>query len=90
MSKKTAVVVRDRQSEALRMAIGLTLMDDAIDIFLLNRQLEQSEHTSMSIDVIHEMEMDIYSNIEQGEDVKLLTSSEFANKLLEYDHILPY
>jgi len=90
MSKKIAVVVRDRQAEALRMAIGLTLVDDVIDIFVLNRKLQHSDKTNLNIETIQELEMNIYSNIEQGEGVKLLSGSELANTLLSYDHVLPY
>ena len=90
MSKKIAVIARDRQAEALRMSIGLTLMDDIIDIFVLNRKLEYSEKTGLSIDTIREMEMNLYSNIEQGEGVKFIPGPELANTLLSYDHILPY
>ena len=90
MSKKIAVIVRDRQAEALRMAIGLTLMDDTIDIFLLNRPLEYSPQTELSIETIREMEMNLYSNIQQSDDLQYLSGPEFANNLLDYDHILPY
>jgi len=90
MSKKIAVIVRDRQPEALRMAIGLTLVDDVIDIFVLNRKLERSDKTNQNIETLHELDMNIYSNIEQGDDVELLSDSELANSLLSYDHTLPY
>lgn len=90
MSKKIAVVVRDRQAEALRMAIGLTLMDDTIDIFLLDRKLSHSEKTELNIDTVAEMEMGLYSNLKQGPEVKFINTAELANRLLEYDHVLPY
>lgn len=90
MSKKIAVIVRDRQSEALRMSLGLTLMDDAIDIFVLNRILERSKKTALNIETIKEMGMQIYSNVEQGKEVKFIPTVEIAGLLLSYDHILPY
>lgn len=90
MSKKIAVIVRDRQVEALRMAIGLTLVDDVIDVFLLNRKLERSDKTNLNIETLQDLEMNIYSNIEQEGDVKLLSDSELANSLLSYNHTLPY
>ncbi len=34
-ARNIAVVVRDRQSEAMRMALGLILIDDRVDVFLL-------------------------------------------------------
>lgn len=90
MSKKIAVIVRDRQAEALRMSIGLTLMDDVIDIFVLNRRLEHSEKIDLNIETVREMEMNLYSNIEQGDKAKFMPGPELANALLSYDHILAY
>ena len=90
MTKKIAVIVRDRQIEALRMSIGLTLVDDEIDLFVLNRKLEQSEQTALNNETTQDMEMKIFSNIEQGEPVQYLAGQEMANTLLTYDHILPY
>jgi hypothetical protein len=36
VGKKIAVLIRDRQEEGLRMAVGLTLMDDTVDIFVMD------------------------------------------------------
>jgi transcriptional regulator with XRE-family HTH domain len=90
MSKKIAVIVRDRQSEALRMSLGLTLKDDAIDIFVLNRILERSKKTALNIETAKEMGIQIYSNVEQGKEVKFIPTAEMAESLLSYDHTLPY
>lgn len=90
MSKKLAVVLRNRQSEALRMSIGLILMDDLVDVFVLNHKLEHSEHTALNIETIQEMEMKLYSNIEQGDEVSFITMADMADKLLTYDHVLAY
>ncbi len=43
MAKRIAVLVRDRRGEALRMALGLTLMDDAVDVYLLDGRFEAPE-----------------------------------------------
>ena len=90
MSKKIAVLVRDRQDEALRMAIGLTLVDDAVDIFLPNRKLTHNEKSALNIDTIKKLHMKIYSNLEQDGDVQFINDHELANRLLDYDHVLPY
>jgi len=90
MSKKIAVVVRDKQEEALRMSIGLTLMDDSVDIFCLNQKLARNKRTALNIDTIRELELNIYSNVEGDAETAYLPTSEFANRLLTYDHILPY
>lgn len=90
MSKKIAVVVRDRQDEALRMAIGLTLMDDEIDVYLPNRKLTRTDKNALNIDTLKEMDIKLYSNIEQEDDVNILSAQEMAGRLLVYDHALPY
>ena len=90
MSKKIAVVVRDRQEEALRMSIGLTLMDDSVDIFCLNQNLARNKRTALNIDTIKELELNIYSNVEDDAETTYLPTAELAKRLLTYDHILPY
>ena len=90
MSKKIAVVIKDdRQDEAIRMSIGLTLMDDSIDIFLLDRKLVRKKDNELNIETLDEMDIKIYSNIEDAESSYLPTAT-MAKNLLTYDHILPY
>ena len=90
MNKKLAVVIRTRQSEALRMSIGLILVDDTVDVFVINHKLEHSEHTALNIETIQEMEMNIYSNIVHGDEVTYISMPDMAGKLLTYDHVLAY
>ena len=90
MSKKIAVVVRDRQDEALRMSIGLTLMDDEVDVFLLNRKLVKTKENELNIDTLGEMDINIFSNIEDCPGTSYLPTASMARDLLTYDHILPY
>ena len=90
MSRKLAVVIRKEQSEALRMSIGLILMDDIVDIIVLNNILERSKETAFNIETVHEMDMKIYSNVEQGGDVRFIPTPKMAEKLLTYDHVLAY
>ena len=72
------------------MSLGLILMDDIVDIIVLNNKLDDSKETMLNIETIHEMEMNIYSNVEQEGDVKFIPSPELAEKLLTYDHVLAY
>jgi len=90
MSKKLAVVIRNRQAEALRMSIGLILLDDTVDIFVLNNKLERSEQTAFNLETVQEMEMKIYSNVAQEDDISYIATPEMAKKLLTYDHVLAY
>jgi len=91
MVKKIAVLVRDRQSEALRMSLGLTLVDDIIDVYMLNEKFAETEQDLLNIELMQEMEMKIYTSSKQNnENMEYLSSDEIAHKLLEYDHVLPY
>ncbi len=90
MVKKIAVLVRDRQGEALRMSLGLTLVDDIIDVYVLDGKLEGTEQERLNLELMKEMGMKIYSNYPGNKNVEYLSTEEIAHKLLEYDHILPY
>lgn len=90
MEKKIAVLVRDRQGEALRMALGLTLVDDIIDVYMLNGRFTETEQDHLNLELMKEMEMKIYSNDKENEGAEYLSTREIAHKLPEYDHVLPY
>lgn len=90
MSKKIAVLSRDRQSEALRMGLGITLMDDTIDVYVLDRKVEATEANELNIETMQDLDMKVYTNTKENEGLEFLTNEEIAQKLLEYDHIIPY
>lgn len=90
MSKKIAVMVRDRQSEALRMAIGLILMDDTIDVYVLDKIVESTAQNQLNLETMQDMEMKTYSNIRDNDTMEYLTIGEIAQRLLRYDQVLAY
>ncbi len=90
MKKKIAVIVRDRQGEAFRMSLGLTLMDDILDIYVLDNKLEDDEEIRMNLDLIKEDGHNVYSNRRDNDGTDYLSDEEIANRLTEYDHVLPY
>ncbi len=90
MKKKIAILVRDRQDEALRMAVGMILLDDEIDIFVLDRRIVENENNSLYLETIRDMEMKAWSNIEDNCGLPVLSIKEIAEKLPEYDHVLAY
>ncbi|MCL4456598.1 MAG: hypothetical protein M1406_04210 [Nitrospirae bacterium] len=87
--KKIAVIVRDRQAEALRMAIGLTVLNK-VDVYILDRKLEASDEIAMNLEMIREMRMGFYTNTKTNEDIAYMPMEDIAKRLLEYDNILPY
>jgi hypothetical protein len=90
MQKKIAVLVRVRQSEALRMSLGLILVDDQVDVYVLDRKLQATEETSLYLDTMKEMEMQIHTNCRENEGMDYVTVEEIVLKLPQYDHILAY
>ena len=90
MTRKIAVLVRDRQSEALRMALGLTLMDDVVNVFLLDRRFDLSEADLANKELMEEMDIAFFSNNEDNADTQYVATEELARLLTEYDHVIPY
>ena len=90
MARNIAVLVRDRQEEALRMSVGLTLMDDSIDVYVMDNKIEPSEENELNIETIKEMEMNLFSNCADNSDMQYLSTREISERLLSYDHVLAY
>ncbi len=90
MGKKIAVLVRDRQGEALRMSVGITLMDDSIDVYVLDKKVESNDENDLNLETIKDMGMKLATNFKGNEGMDYLSTEEIAKKLLEYDHIEPY
>lgn len=89
MKKKIAVLIRDRQAEAMRMGLGLTILNDQIDIYLMRRLESFIEH-SPDLDLIKELGLKIYTFTEENRDFKYLSPEEGAQRLLDYDIVLAY
>ncbi len=89
-AKKIAVVVRDRQGEALRVAGGLTLADDVIEVFILDHTLDRDNpEVAAPLELISELDLPIYSNNPDNGGTTI-TLEKMAQKLLEYDFVVPY
>jgi len=89
-AKRIAMVVRDRQGEALRVAGGLTLADDLIDVFILDGQLDRDDpETARPLELVNELGLSIRSN-NAANGFETVTLEEMAKKLLEYDIVIPY
>ncbi|GAB4333724.1 MAG: hypothetical protein Kow0089_02540 [Desulfobulbaceae bacterium] len=90
MAKKIAVVVRDRQGEALRMAIGIILLDDIIEVYVLDRKIEDTEQNRLYLETISDLELQAYTNVPANETMVLLSTEDIAEQLSQYDHVLAY
>ncbi len=91
MSKKIAVLVRERQEEALRMSLGMTLLEDTIDVFILDQPVGDSEENAMNMETMKEMGLNIYTNFFSGSaGIAYVSTQEMAKRLSIYDLVLPY
>ena len=90
MAKKIAVLVRERQDEALRVAVGLTLNHDLVEVYVLDRKVAATPGNAASIEVLRELEMRIGTNCADNEDLELLSNAELAQSIVACDVILPY
>lgn len=88
--KRIAVIVRDRPAEALRVASGLTLVDDTVEVFVLDRKLDkEAPEIAQPLELVSDLELKMFSNNPEN-GYTTITLEEMAKKLLEYDHVVPY
>ena len=83
-------MITERQQEAFRMALGLLLLDDTTDIYLLDHPLDNDVKIQSHMKTAKEMEMKLYSNHQANSDFEILTNEEIACRLSEYDTVLNY
>lgn len=87
--KKIAVLVRDRKHEALRMAVGLTLADDEVNVFIMDDKLEPDEAIALNLETLTDLDCKIFSNNPENK-YEQMTTEEIANALSGYDVVIPY
>jgi len=90
MAKRLAVLVRERQAEALRVAVGLTLNDDRVEVFVLDRKVAQTPENATNIGVLKEMGMRVATNCPDDAGLELLSNADLARQIAECDIILAY
>lgn len=90
MQKTVAVMVRERQDEALRIAVWLTLLDDIIEVYVLDRKLDETENNRLNLETIEMMDINIFTNAKDNEGMEYLSTEDIAKRLLDYDIVLPY
>jgi hypothetical protein len=89
-TKRIAVIVRDRQSEALRVSGGLTLADDTVEVFVLDRKLDKNNpEIAQPLELVTDLDLKVYSNNPEN-GFTAISLEEMARKLLEYDFVVPY
>ncbi len=88
--KKIAVIIRDRQDEALRMAVGLTLEGDEVSVFNLGEPIDHHGDNDLNVETLGDLDCGRYSVNAADEGFEQMTMQNVPQKLLEYDHVAPY
>lgn len=89
-TKRIAMIARDRQGEALRVAGGLTLADDTIEVYILDHQLDRDDpEVAKPLELVNELGLVVRSN-NAANGVETVPLEEMARKLLEYDIVISY
>jgi hypothetical protein len=87
MTKRILVVIGDRAEEALRMALGLTLADDTVEVCLTApRGGEGAEH----LELLRDIEVPVWTTDQANSDLPLVARDDMARRLAEFDHVIPY
>ncbi|MEW6600474.1 MAG: hypothetical protein AB1499_05840 [Nitrospirota bacterium] len=89
MKKRIAILVRDRKSEALRMAVGATLSNDDVSVFIMDDKLEIDDDTEVNLQMLSDLKAKIYSN-NPGNPFEQKSTEEIALLLSGYDVVIPY
>lgn len=90
MAGKFAVLVRERQEEALRVALGLTLNDDRVEVFVLDRALARTPKIAANLEMLRELGMRLATTCAANADLELLSDEQLAADLLACDAVVPY
>ncbi|MBS1234749.1 MAG: hypothetical protein H6R43_465 [Nitrospirae bacterium] len=87
MAKKVAVMVSDNQQEGLRMAVGLTLEDNAVSVFVMDKKLASGDDIDLNVETLGDMDAKIYSNNPEDK-LEQRTTQEVALALPESEEEL--
>jgi hypothetical protein len=90
LPRKVAILVRERQEEGLRMAVGITLKNDIIDIYVLDRKVEDTELNELNLDTVGMMDMKLFTNCPENDKMICLSNEEISERLIDYDHVIAY
>ncbi len=90
MTKKIAVMVGEKQDEALRMGVGLTLADDEIHVYLLDKKVAKNDANDLNLETMVDLDVAVFTNTADNADYELVSNEDIAAKLLDYDHVFMY
>ncbi len=90
---KLAVIIdgddKHRQSESIRVALGLTLCDDTVDLFILDAELKETDEVKKNLEMLEMSGGAVFSN-DRRNDFQLISEEEIGKRLLNYDSVFAY
>ena len=89
MKKRIALLVRDRKHEALRVAVGLTLADDEVNVFIMDEKLVSDDEIAMNLEALGDMGAKVFSNNPEN-SFEQMSTEDIAKALPGYDVVIPY
>lgn len=87
--KKVAVIVSDDQHGGLRMGVGLTLADNAVTVFLMDKPLESADDIDLNVETLGDLDAKLYSNV-PGNKGEVMKTEEIARALTDFDAVIQY
>lgn len=89
MGKKVAVLITGNQDEGFRMSVGLTLADDEVNVYLIDKKLESDANIEANVEMLGDLDVKIFSNNPENK-FEQKTNEEIANALTGYDAVIHY
>ena len=91
--KRIAVLLgeKERYSEGLRMAAGLSLLEDKVDVYLLNGDFAKAAlpDAENHLDMMRAVGIGLYANFKK-DGFDFISGSDLGKNLLKYDYVFSY
>jgi len=89
MAKRIAVLVRERQEEALRVSLGLTLAGCVVEVFVLDGPLAPTPTALGHLEGLREAGVPVAAD-RPGATLPHAGLAEIARRILACDHVVAY
>ena len=82
---------KERYPEGLRMAAGLSLLEDKVDIYILNGDFAEAALSAAEshLDMMRAVGIGLYSNFKK-DGFDFISGSDLGKNLLKYDYVFSY
>lgn len=88
-TKSIAVLVRKRVSEALRMSVGLTVLNDRVSVYIAEPVAELDDMAAQYLEALSMMDVPVFS-VHDLAGGRRLSEAELAAAVLEADSVIAY